>query len=159
MCHLQGPLWKPLEPMRGAILSTSRIDSSLGPTKRWKTIQWKEYVLLTNSDNIAVFLVQFIIVEILLSTERKICKVEFGEFTKERSRIFSQGVPGRDSVDKNGDNESWPEKTEHYHCCKNSTTSVRKIKNCQVCWDSQEQNEEPVRPTCLCLFEDEMHKL
>ena len=41
-----------------------------------------EYVLLTDSDNIAVFLVQFIIVEILLSIEGEICKVKFGEFTK-----------------------------------------------------------------------------
>ena len=41
-----------------------------------------EYVLLTDSDNIAVFIVQFIIVEILLSIEGRISKVEFGEFTK-----------------------------------------------------------------------------
>ena len=41
-----------------------------------------EYVLLTDSDNIAVFIVQFIIVEILLSIEGEISKVEFGEFTK-----------------------------------------------------------------------------
>ena len=79
---------------------------------------------------------QFIIVEILLSTESEICKVEFGEFTKERSRIFGQRVPGRDSVDKDGGNESRPEKTEHLHCCQDSTTSMRKIEECQVCWDS-----------------------
>ena len=119
----------------------------------------EKYVLLTDSDNNAVFLVQFVIVEILLSTESKICKVEFGKFTKERSRIFGQGVPGRDSVDKDGGDESRPEKTEHLHCCQDSTTSMGNIEACQVCWDSQEQNEEPVRPTCLCLFEDEMHKL
>jgi hypothetical protein len=47
------------------------------------------YVLLTYSDNIAVSLVQFTVVEILLSTESEICKVEFAEFTKERSRIHS----------------------------------------------------------------------
>jgi hypothetical protein len=118
-----------------------------------------EYISQTDSDNIAIFLVQFIIVEILLSIESETRKVEFGEFTKERSRIFGQGVPGRDSVDKNGGDESRPEKTEHLHCCRDSTTSMRKIEKCQVCWDSQEQNEEPVRPTCLRLFEDEMHKL
>ena len=118
-----------------------------------------EYVLLTNSDSIPVLLVQFIIVEILLSTEREICKVEFSKFTKEWSRIFSQGVPGRDSVDKDGGDESRPEKTEHLHCCKDSTTSMRKIEDCQICWDSQEQNKDPERPACLCLFEDEMHKL
>lgn len=119
-----------------------------------------EYVLLnTDSDNNAVFLVQFIIIEILLSIESEICKVEFGEFTKERSRIFGQGVPGRDSVDKDGCDENRPEKTEHLHCCQDSTASMRKIEECQVCWDSQDQNEEPERPTCFCLFEDEMHKL
>ena len=160
MCHLQGPLWKPLELMRGAILSTSRIDSSLGPTyKMMKDSRMNGVCSLTNSDNIAVFLVQFIIVEILLSTDRNICNVKFGEFTKEWTRIFSQGVPGRDSVDKDGGDESRPEKTEHLHCCQDSTTSMGNIEACQVCWDSQEQNEEPVRPTCLCLFEDEMHKL
>lgn len=71
--------------------------------------------LLTNSNDIAVFLVQFRIVEILLSTETEACKVKFGEFAKERSRIYSQRVPGRDSVDKDGGDESRPEKTEHLH--------------------------------------------
>jgi hypothetical protein len=118
-----------------------------------------EYVLLTDSDNIAIFLVQLIIVEILLSIESDICKVEFGEFTKEWSRIFGQGVPGRDSIDKDGGDESRPEKTEHLHCRQDSITSMRNIEKCQVCWDSKEQNEEPVKPTCLCFFEDEMHKL
>ena len=80
-----------------------------------------ECVLLTDSDNNAVFLVQFIIVEILLSSESDKCQVEFGEFTKERSRIFGQGVPGRDSVDKDGGDESGPEKTEHLHRCQKST--------------------------------------
>ena len=116
-------------------------------------------VLLTDSNNIAVFLVQFIIVEMLLSTESEICKVEFGELTKERPRILGQGVPGRDSVNKDGGNESRPEKTEHFYCCQNSATSMRTIEECQVCWDSQEKNEEPERMTCLCSFEDEMHKL
>ena len=114
---------------------------------------------LTDSDNIAVFLVQFIIVKILRSIEGEICKIKFGEFTKERSRIFGQGVPGRDSVDKDRCDESRPEKTEHLHCCQDSTTSMSNIEACQVCWDTQEQNEEPVYPRCLCLFEDEMDKL
>ena len=118
-----------------------------------------ECVLLTDSDNIAVFPMQFIIVEILLSTDSEICHVEFGEFTKERSRIRGQGVPGGDSVDKDGGDERRPEKAEHLHCCQDGTTSMRKIEECQVRWDSQEQNEEPERPTCLCLFKDEMHKL
>ena len=68
-------------------------------------------------------------------------------------------MPGRDSVDKNGRDESEPEKTEYPQCCQDSTTSMRKIEECQVCWDSQEQNEERERPTCLRFFEDEMHKL
>ena len=102
------------------------------------------YVRLTDSDNIAVFLVQFIIVEILRPIKGEICKVEFAEFTEERSRIFGQGVPGRDSVDKDRGNESQPEKTEHLHCCQDSTTSMRNIEKCQVCWNTQEQNEEPV---------------
>ena len=118
-----------------------------------------EYVLLTDSDNNAIFLVQFIIVEILLSTESEICKVEFGKLAKERSRILGQRVPGRDSVDKNGGNKCRPEKTEHFRCRQDSTTSMWKIEKCQVCWDSQEQNEEPVKSSCLRLFEDEMHKL
>lgn len=120
--------------------------------------EWSN-VLLTDSDNNAVFLVQFIKVEILFSTQSEICKMEFGELTKERSRIFGQGVPGRGSVDKDGGDECRPEKTEYLHCRQDSTTSMRKIEERQVCWDSQEQNEEPERPTCLCLFEDEMHKL
>jgi hypothetical protein len=102
-----------------------------------------EYVPLTDSDNIAVFLVQIIIVDILLSTESEKCKVEFGEFTKERSRISGQGVPGRDSVDKDGGDESRPEKTEHLHWSQDSATSMRKVEECQVCWGSQEQNKEP----------------
>ena len=85
--------------------------------------------------------------------------MEFGELTKQRSRIFGQGVPGGDSVDKDGGDESRPEKTEHLYCCQGTTTSMRVVEDCQVCWNSQEQNEEPERPACLCLFEDEMHKL
>ena len=116
-------------------------------------------VLLTDSNNIAVFLVQCIIVEMLLSTESEICNAEFGEFTKDRSRKFGQRVPGRNSVGKDGGHESRPEKTEHFHCCQDSTISMRKIEACQVCWDSKEQNEKPERVSCLCSFEDEMHKL
>ena len=71
--------------------------------------------LLTNSNDIAVFLVQFRIVEVLLSTKTEACKVKFGEFAKERSRIFSQRVPWWDSVDKDGGDESRPEKAEHLH--------------------------------------------
>jgi hypothetical protein len=67
--------------------------------------------LLTNSNDIAVFLVQFRIVEILFSTKTEVCKVKFGEFAKEQSRIFSQRVPRRDSVDKdiNRGDKSRPE--------------------------------------------------
>jgi hypothetical protein len=61
-----------------------------------------EYIPLTDSNNIAVFPVQFTIVEKLLSTESEVCKMKFSEFAYERSRIFSQRVPGRNSVDKNG---------------------------------------------------------
>jgi hypothetical protein len=68
--------------------------------------------LLTNSNDIAVFLVQFRIVEMLFSTKIKVCKVK-----KERSRIFSQRVPRRDSVDKDGGDKSRPEQTEHIHSC------------------------------------------
>jgi hypothetical protein len=49
---------------------------------------------------------QFRIVEILLSTKTDTCNVKFGEFAKEGSRIFSQRVPGGDSVDKDGGDES-----------------------------------------------------
>lgn len=61
-----------------------------------------EYILLTNSNNVAIFPVQFMIVEILLSIKTEKCKVKFGEFANERSRMFSQRVPGRDPVDKDG---------------------------------------------------------
>jgi hypothetical protein len=73
--------------------------------------------LLTNSNDIAVFMVQLRIVEILLSTKTEVCKVKFGEFAKKRSRISSERVPGRDSVDKDGGDESRPEETEHLHGC------------------------------------------
>ena len=33
---------------------------------------------------------------------------------------------------------------------------MRKI---EASWDSEEQNEEPERPTCLRLFEDKVYKL
>ena len=56
MCHLQGPFSKPLELMRGVILSTARMESSLGPTQNdGGLIQCMECVLLTDSDNIAIF--------------------------------------------------------------------------------------------------------
>ena len=48
-----------------------------------------KYVLLTNSNNIAEFLVQIRKVDKLLSTKGNICKVNFGEFANEGSRIFS----------------------------------------------------------------------
>jgi hypothetical protein len=61
--------------------------------------------------------VQFRIVEILLSTKTEKCKVKFGEFAKEWSGIFSERVPGRDSVEKDDGDESRPEKTEHLYGC------------------------------------------
>ena len=64
--------------------------------------------------------------------------MKFGEFAKERSRIFSQRVPGGDSVDKDGGDESRPEQTEHIQGCYDSTTSMRKIEESQACWSSQE---------------------
>ena len=71
--------------------------------------------LLTNSNDIAVFLVQFKVVEILLSTKTEECKVKFGEFAKEWTRIFSERVPGRYSVGKDGGDESRPEKAKDLH--------------------------------------------
>lgn len=73
--------------------------------------------LLTNSNDIAIFLVQFRIIEILLSTKRAACKVKFGEFAKDWSRIFGERVPGRDSVGQDRGDESRPEKAEHFHGC------------------------------------------
>lgn len=95
----------------------------------------------------------------LLSAKSDVSKVEFGEFAKERTRIFGQRMPRRDPVDKDGGGESGPEKTEHLHGCKDSATRMRKIEECQACWDSQEQNEQPERSTSLCLLEYEMYKL
>ena len=62
-------------------------------------------------------MMQFKIIEILRSTKSQMSKVKFGEFTKERSRIFSQRVPGRNSVGKDGGGESRPEKAEHLRGC------------------------------------------
>ena len=62
--------------------------------------------LLTNPNDIAVLLMQFRIVEILLSTKTEECKVKFAELAKEWSRIFSERMPGRDSVEKDDSNES-----------------------------------------------------
>ena len=120
VCHLQGPFWNPSEPRRGSTLSTSRIESSFGPRekKKMKDCSTSYGVQrLTNPNDIAVFLVQFRIIEILLSAKTEECKVKFGEFTKEWSRIPSERVPGRDSVEKDDSNESRPEKTEHLHGC------------------------------------------
>ena len=92
---------------------------------------------LTNSNNIAVFLVQFRIVEILLSTKTEACKVKFGEFANQRSRIFGQRVPGRYSVHKDGGDERRPKKAENLHSCLDGATSMRKIEECQACRNSQ----------------------
>ena len=48
-----------------------------------------EYILLTNSNNIAELLVQIRKVDKLLSTKGNVCKVKFSEFANEGSRIFS----------------------------------------------------------------------
>jgi hypothetical protein len=96
-----------------------------------------EYVRLTNSNNIAVFPMQFIIIEILLAIKTEICKIKFSEFAEEWTRIFSQRVPGRNSIDKDGGGQSRPEKAEYLHGRQNSTSSMRKIQECQASWDSE----------------------
>ena len=97
-----------------------------------------EYVLLTNSNNIAIFPMQFIIIEILLSTKTEICKTKFSEFAEEWSRIFSQRMPGRNSIDKDGGGQSRPEKAEYLHGRQNSTGRMREIQECQASWDNEE---------------------
>ena len=64
--------------------------------------------------------------------------MKFGKFAKEWSRKFSERVPRRDSIKKDDSDESRPEKTEHLYGCLDSTASMRKIEDCQACWDSQE---------------------
>lgn len=85
--------------------------------------------------------------------------MKFCEFANERPRVFSQRVPGRNSIDKDGGGESRPEKAEHLYGCLYNAAVMRKIEKRQACRDGQEQNEEPERPVCLCLFEDEVYKL
>jgi len=56
--------------------------------------------------------------------------VKFGEFADEWSGIFSQRMPGGNSVDEDGGGESQPEKAEHSPSCVNDVNSVGEIKHC-----------------------------
>ena len=64
------------------------------------------YVLLTNANNVAVFLVQFRVIQKLLSTTRQECKVKLAQFANKWPRILNKRVPGRNSVEKDGSGES-----------------------------------------------------
>lgn len=73
--------------------------------------------LRTDSNNITIFFMQPGIINMLSSTKWKEGKVEFGEFADQRPRIFSQRVPGRKTVEKDGGDKGWPEKTKDVQDC------------------------------------------
>lgn len=78
----------------------------------------------TNSDNIAVFLVQLSIINI----ERN-AKWNLSEFGDKWSGIFSQRMPGRKSVEKDGGGESQPEKAKHIASRLNDIDSIGEIEH------------------------------
>ena len=92
--------------------------------------QWLEAVLHTDSNNITVFFMQLSIISVLLSATSKEGDVQFTKFADEWSRIFSQRMPGRNTVYKDGCSESQPEKPKHVQACLDRAIDMRKIEHC-----------------------------
>lgn len=123
--------------MRGVTASRLRIESSLGPENKkcHKFIkrERKTYLFIslrTNSNDITICFMQLRIVDMLPSTKRDKGRVEFSEFVEEWSRIFSQRMPRRNTVDKDGAEEGGPEKTKDDQDCQKVVVYMRKIEYC-----------------------------